>query len=62
MGGSVSLIDGHIDYMLKPCPFCGFTMVLLYNDHRVVCGNCSATIKRWTDDEAVDAWNRRVNA
>ena len=23
MGGSVSMIDGHIDEVLKPCPFCG---------------------------------------
>ena len=23
MSGSVSMIDGHIDEVLKPCPFCG---------------------------------------
>lgn len=31
---------------LKPCPFCGFEIVLVYNDNRVVCGQCSAEIKR----------------
>ncbi len=23
MSGSVSMVDGHIDEVLKPCPFCG---------------------------------------
>ena len=27
MGGSVSMIDGHIDEVLKPCPFCGGELV-----------------------------------
>lgn len=45
----------------KPCPFCGFKIVLLYNDNRVVCGNCSAEIKRSSEKEVIDAWNRRVD-
>ena len=46
---------------LKPCPFCGFEMVLVYNDNRVVCGNCSAEIRRSTKAKAVEAWNRRAD-
>ncbi len=45
----------------KPCPFCGFELVLIYNDHRIVCGNCSATIKRESEEEAIEAWNRRAD-
>ena len=45
---------------LKPCPFCGFSMVLVYNDNRVVCGNCSVEIKRSTKEKAIEAWNRRA--
>ena len=29
MSGSVSMIDGHIDEVLKPCPFCGGESVLV---------------------------------
>lgn len=45
---------------LKPCPFCGFKMVLVYNDNRVVCGQCSVQIKRETKKKAIEAWNRRT--
>ena len=45
---------------LKPCPFCGFSMILLYNDNRAVCGSCSATIKRSSMEDAIEAWNRRA--
>ena len=45
---------------LRECPFCGFSIVLVYNDNRVVCGNCSAEIKRSTKEKAIEAWNRRA--
>ena len=54
---------------LKPCPFCGFGMILTYklpcslpNTERVeiVCGECSAKIGRFSEDKAIEAWNRRV--
>ena len=47
MSGSVSMIDGHIDEVLEPCPFCGGHIVLsersetideIYTE--VVCTSC----------------------
>lgn len=58
---------------LKPCPFCGYDMSLIYSDplwdgcppcyvsYKIVCANCSATIKRSTEEKAIEAWNRRAN-
>ena len=48
---------------LKPCPFCGFGIPLLYNRYKgmrkIVCGNCSAEISRSTEEKVIEAWNRR---
>ena len=44
MGGSVSMIDGHIDEVLKPCPFCGegASLVRIQSGFAIVCNgrNC----------------------
>lgn len=46
---------------LKPCPFCGFEKIFVYDDCRVACANCFATITRSSSIEAViEAWNRRA--
>lgn len=53
---------------LKPCPFCGgearirdFTMVDLEPEIDVFCINCGAqTFVYETKDDAIEAWNRRV--
>lgn len=60
---------------LKDCPFCGFKpnyqdadCVYPVNRERtlynVVCyetgGGCGASVLGWTEDEAVERWNRRV--
>ena len=57
---------------LKPCPFCGFGMPLIYQydpfdgyqgnltRYKIVCGNCSAKINRSTEEQAIKAWNRRA--
>lgn len=58
---------------LKPCPFCGNTIILLYcrdpyDGHHgdfamwhAKCGVCTATVTRNIKSEAILAWNRRVN-
>lgn len=58
MGGSVSMIDGHVDEVLKQCPFCGGKPYLETN-HRafikgetakvayVRCRNCNARTERF---------------
>ena len=75
MGGSVSLVDGHIDEVLKPCPFCGGESEIGF---RLSCYNhwkpegffprCKDTKcigrtyrKYHTEKEAIEAWNRRAD-
>ena len=76
MGGSVSLIDGHIDEVLKPCPFCGgkaFVDVHSFwnedtqdfTDHTYGAG-CEVCLVKTvsfynTEAEAIGAWNRRAD-
>ena len=57
---------------LKPCPFCGFGIPLLYTydpfdgyqgnctRYKIVCGNCSAEIRRPTEADVIEAWNKRA--
>ena len=55
--------------ILLPCPFCGGEAKLnvLYDDfHQVGCSNplCKVLPQTWsydTDEEAIEAWNRREN-
>lgn len=70
MSGSVSLIDGHIDEVLKPCPFCGCKGIAILRDENEnpcypyysQCPVCGAGARRGrTEAEAIGAWNRRVN-
>ena len=76
MGGSVSMIDGHIDEVLKPCPFCGGNCDIAYNIQRVFgndnisyipfCENddCFMNMNEVgfnTEAEAIEAWNRRAD-
>lgn len=57
---------------LKPCPFCGSTSVDVKDDYHpvpnyyAVCdynkGGCGASSGYCrTEEEAIEAWNRRVN-
>ena len=64
MGGSVSMIDGHIDEVLKPCPFCGSKAILAkpYTRTWIVCADCLAETSTYTTiEEAIEAWNRRAD-
>ena len=50
---------------LNPCPFCGGKAILSedkrYNVHSVFCNECYIeTSLQNTEQEAIDAWNRRV--
>lgn len=50
---------------LKPCPFCGFPQIALYQKEdgyrfKVCCFNCSAQIYRGTEEEVINAWNMRA--
>lgn len=54
---------------IKPCPFCGgegklFNDVLVYGDtaHIVYCKECGCQTQNHftTDEQAIEAWNRRV--
>lgn len=56
---------------LKPCPFCGgLASVYSYDPYdsyqgdctryRVRCIDCKAFVERKYEDEAIEAWNRRV--
>ena len=51
---------------LKPCPFCGGEARIFYPDctfARVGCRQCRTVSNGYaTQQEAIDAWNRRVNA
>ena len=50
---------------LKSCPFCGSKALHtsnLFGEHYVVCTNCTcAGPGAWTQEEAIEAWNRRSN-
>ena len=55
---------------LKPCPFCGYKNIqilvdkneYLYYRYFSQCQRCGASAKRGrTKEEAIDAWNRRVD-
>lgn len=54
---------------LKKCPFCGGEAVLeeleyddKYKEYLVYCCECSGMVEKWrkTKEEAIEAWNRRV--
>ena len=51
---------------LKPCPFCGGTVVMRWNfryeTYEINCKGCNGTYTHWFGcaDEAENAWNRRV--
>lgn len=53
---------------LKKCPFCGGEAVLEelehddYKEYLVYCCECSGMVEEWrkTKEEAIEAWNRRV--
>ena len=55
-----------MDKKLKPCPFCGSDacVEVSLGDYSVFCQNgCDCGAKQeWfnTEDEAIEAWNRRV--
>ena len=54
---------------LKPCPFCGNSRPTICLDFRCVpkfyfgyCGICGIkTVGRFTKEEAINVWNRRIN-
>lgn len=47
---------------LKPCPFCGGEAVL-YEHYWCRCKNCGASTELFkTEQDAIVAWNRRVEA
>lgn len=53
------------DHKLKPCPFCGDEAATqsFYKNHCVYCSGCGASTLRYypTKEDAIEAWNRRVN-
>ena len=70
MSGSVSMIDGHIDHVLKPCPFCGGEAIVNRHHNRYVdwwlvsCPKCHITQAGSEHEfsfEAIEAWNRRAD-
>ena len=61
-----------MDKQLKPCPFCGHNAGKYlydpfdgYQETRITyivkCVHCCANVERTTMEEAIEAWNRRVN-
>ncbi len=50
--------------MLKPCPFCGGTIVGVFDDKglsAVICGICRGQgPSEVLDDEAIEGWDKRV--
>ena len=70
MSGSVSMIDGHIGEVLKPCPFCGGEAIVKRHNNRYVdwwivsCPKCHITQAGSEYEfsfEAIEAWNRRAD-
>lgn len=52
---------------LKPCPFCGHTKPMLYDERKigkgfeVTCRMCAAKVGgNKTEKEAIEAWNKRT--
>ena len=50
--------------ILKSCPFCGNIDITITNHHNMMvfvqCEDCGATFPHFdTEEQAVDAWNRR---
>ena len=49
---------------LEPCPFCGCEQIASYPykgyTHKICCYECSAQLYRATEEEAIEAWNRRA--
>ena len=52
---------------LRRCPFCGGEATIYENRHEnitygysVACDNCCATVFADTEEEAIEAWNKRV--
>lgn len=50
---------------LKPCPFCGSSLIILYHKTDlpwIQCLECLASTScGHTEEEAIEAWNRRVD-
>ena len=53
---------------LRKCPFCGGEATIYEDRHEniiygynVACDNCCATIFADTEEEAIEAWNKRVS-
>jgi Lar family restriction alleviation protein len=51
---------------IKPCPFCGKRAEIVYtmtNQYKVKCSSCKArTAVTTTKEQAIYAWNRRIEA
>lgn len=54
------------EFELKPCPFCGgearaYKSEIVLPGYTVLCKKCNATVNYFlTNEEAIEAWNRRV--
>lgn len=57
---------------VKPCPFCGGKARIVQNDplmkgekkfyvFGVICNECDAHFWKNTEEEAIEAWNRRAD-
>ena len=54
---------------LKPCPFCGHGDInvtvkdssTLFDNVRIWCDRCGASVTGMTEEKAAWRWNRRVN-
>ncbi|EBR0232240.1 hypothetical protein DNV23_24210 [Salmonella enterica subsp. enterica serovar Hadar] len=51
---------------LKPCPFCGCADITIHRPsshgltlYGIACDGCGVRMKRFDEDEAIAAWNRR---
>lgn len=59
---STKVNESQIDF-LKPCPFCGADAIAwdkLYPHVRCSNHECEVAIFRYTLEEAIEKWNRRV--
>lgn len=47
---------------LKPCPFCGGKAHIMRGGHWIACEDCQSESGYYsTKEEAIEAWNRRVD-